>query len=89
VVVLPSSVLVVGELHRREIISTLVLPSLNRKLFFKFLSLCVTLDVGEIHRVVIKYYSRSPLSEPDFVVLICLLFLIHVGEITQGSCFFN
>ena len=40
---------------------------------------------GRLHRVVLNYYSRSPLSEPE-------LFLIHylyglfsdVGEITQG-----
>jgi len=56
----------VGEIHRVEnLISTLVLPSLNR---FHFISFhFVSFHVGEIHRVDVIFYSRSPLSEPFFV----------------------
>ena len=48
------------------LILTLVLPSLNR-IYLRWDYMFVQ-DVGEIHRVVNKYYSRSPLSEPELFV---------------------
>ena len=51
-----------GRLHRRGgLISTLVLPSLNRS-YLVYVFVLVISDVGEIHRRgVIIVYSRSPL----------------------------
>jgi len=43
---------------------------------------------GRLHRGEYFIYSRSPLSEPEFVVE--FLLLVRVGEITQGrECSFN
>jgi len=100
------SILVVGEIHRRgEIVTTLVLPSLNRlfwgdsqerrcnsdvgeitqgrrynkTLSFSplFFSPIEGFHVGEIHRALVLFNSRSPPYEPKLVTFIMGSILVH------------
>ena len=41
----------------------------------------IKIRVGEIHRVEVKIYSRSPLCL--FLVIVVSIYLLYVGEITQ------
>ena len=64
-----------------------VLPSEVVVVFCFFIN--VFSDVGEIHRVVIFMYSRSPLSEPDCSFSFVVLFVkIRCRGDSQGSLSF-
>jgi len=61
---------------------TLVLPSIHPEVYIIIIPVFVSLNVGEIHRVVCKCNSRSPLC---FCWFLLVWFVFHVGENTQGS----